>query len=142
MLFEGWPSKQVHKAFAHRRLGFLGSFDQNFNRMEPAKGFAKLLSEVVDATGQKYTANYLETWLQETGGYKNIRTQSIYVPVGWAGSSKYCKEPAAAGRFMLENAMVRCSGTARADAADVHILRRLSGPGNPCFCPGGCRRPK
>jgi hypothetical protein len=111
--------------------------------MEPVRGFARLLSEVVarqpapDAAGTKHIGNRLEGCLQEIGGYKNVRTEFIYVPVGWNGSSEHCKEPAAAGRLMLENTMVRPHVAARVDAADVRIIQTFLGAWKPMFLSRG-----
>ena len=55
----------------------------------------------------KSNTNYLEKWLLQQEGVQDVRPEVLYIPIGWAGSSERCKEPAAAGQLMVDNITVR-----------------------------------
>ncbi|KAG8715886.1 hypothetical protein FRC08_010061 [Ceratobasidium sp. 394] len=89
--------------------GFLCIYDEGLNVMQPTGGVAKLMFEVVarqaspNGVGINRIGDRLEGWMRENGGFKDIQTHAIYVPVGWSGSPDLCKEPIAAGRLMMDN---------------------------------------
>lgn len=90
-------------------------YDEHLNPLEPSEhgGLPRLLAEASDRVPARHgrdkdsTNNYMETWLGQQEGVQDIRTEILYIPVGWAGSPDFCKEPVAAGQLMVDNAMVR-----------------------------------
>ncbi|KAL5634785.1 hypothetical protein ACGC1H_002722 [Rhizoctonia solani] len=89
--------------------GFLDIFGEDLMSVTPKEqgGLARLFSEIArrqpspNNTGVNRTGNFLDGWLQEHGGFEDIKERKIYVPMGWEGSTELCKEPQRAGQLML-----------------------------------------
>ncbi|KAJ1307731.1 hypothetical protein OPQ81_001819 [Rhizoctonia solani] len=91
--------------------GFVDIFGEDLKSMTPKEegGLARLFSEIAkrqpspNNTGVSRTGDFLEGWLQEHGGFEDIKDRKILVPLGWKGSAELCKEPQRAGQLMLES---------------------------------------
>ncbi|KAG8746534.1 hypothetical protein FRC10_004668 [Ceratobasidium sp. 414] len=119
--------------------GYLQLYDEVLNVVQPTGGVAKFLFEVVarqaspNGLGLDRIGENLEGWVRKNGGFKNIQTHILYVPVGWSGSPGVCKEPIAAGRLMMDNMKVCRQATGRASAADGHVLQTFLRAWDPMF---------
>ena len=91
-------------------------YDEHLNLLDPDEhgGIPKLFAEaeagVPTPRGRdtdKSNTNFMEKWLLQQEGVQDVRSEVLYIPIGWAGSSELCKEPAAAGRLMVDNITVR-----------------------------------
>ncbi|KAG8715888.1 hypothetical protein FRC08_010063 [Ceratobasidium sp. 394] len=88
------------------------AYDENFSPINPTTGFIKLYHEVASRMRtpngtdvHRYTDRVI-AWVREHGGFENIRVGDLYIPTGWSGSGKYCKDPELAGSIMRENMKV------------------------------------
>ncbi|CAE6375488.1 unnamed protein product [Rhizoctonia solani] len=92
--------------------GSICIFGEDLKPMAPKEsgGLAKLFSEITkkqpspNNKGVARVADFLDGWLQEHGGFEEIKDHNIYIPLGWEGSTDLCKEPHRAGQLMLESA--------------------------------------
>ncbi|KAG9094457.1 hypothetical protein FRC06_010791 [Ceratobasidium sp. 370] len=89
--------------------GYIQIYDEGLNVMQPTSGIPKFLFEIVirqaspNNVGINRVGDSLEGWMRENGGFKEIKTHALYVPVGWSGSPDLCKEPIVAGQLMMDN---------------------------------------
>ncbi|KAG8715887.1 hypothetical protein FRC08_010062 [Ceratobasidium sp. 394] len=87
--------------------GFVPLYDEDFNP-SMSTAFAKLCSKVTskmqfpNGTGADFS-DQISSWLHEHGGFGNIQVENLYIPTGWNGSGKYCKNSELAGSIMVEN---------------------------------------
>ncbi|KAG8746535.1 hypothetical protein FRC10_004669 [Ceratobasidium sp. 414] len=87
--------------------GFTLLYDENFNPSR-STAFSKICSEVAskmqfpNGLGPDFTTQVL-SWLCGHPGFKNAQVDNLYIPTGWNGSERYCKEPELAGSIMVEN---------------------------------------
>ncbi|CUA68453.1 hypothetical protein RSOLAG22IIIB_03490 [Rhizoctonia solani] len=89
--------------------GFVDIFGEDLKSMTPKEqgGLARLFSEISkrqpspNNTGVNRTGDFLDRWLREHGGFEEIRERKIHVPLGWEGSTEFCKEPQRAGQLLI-----------------------------------------
>ncbi|QRV89615.1 methyltransferase domain protein [Ceratobasidium sp. AG-Ba] len=85
-------------------------YDENLNPMKPVAGFAKLSYETLNVRCQfpngvksENWSTYLESWIREESEFINIQVDDFYIPTGWKGSERYCKQAELSGDMMREN---------------------------------------
>ncbi|KAF8604634.1 S-adenosyl-L-methionine-dependent methyltransferase [Ceratobasidium sp. AG-I] len=92
--------------------GSMDVYDEHLKPLDPNEygGIPKLFAEAEaripaphGRDKDKSNTNFLEKWLLQQEGVQDVKTEVLYIPVGWTGSSEFCKEPAAAGQLMVDN---------------------------------------
>ncbi|KAG9094458.1 hypothetical protein FRC06_010792 [Ceratobasidium sp. 370] len=87
--------------------GFSLLYDTDFNP-SMSSAFSKLCTEAAskmqfpNGLGADFTGQVI-SWLRDHAGFTNVQVDNLYIPTGWNGSERYCKEPELAGSIMVEN---------------------------------------